>query len=244
VPSDHDADHRADADAGAGPDSARADAAPADAAPRLAGRVARWYTEQVVPRGTDLLLSGRRMHPLRRPTVEQATGVVVELGFGSGPNLELYPPEVTRVLAVEPSTVARRRAARRVAGRADLEVRFIGLDGAALALPDRSADTVVSTFTLCTIPDVAAALAEAARVLRPGGRLLFLEHGRSPDPRVRRWQERLDPWQQRLAGGCHLTRDAAELVEAAGFELVDLQRFRIPGPRVLTEMSRGVAVRP
>jgi len=210
----------------------------------LGARLARWYTEQVVPRGTDLLLGGRRMQPLRRPTVEQAAGVVVEFGFGSGPNLPLYPPAVTTVLAVEPSAVARRRAAPRLAGRPDLEVRFVGLDGACVPLPDGVADTVVSTFTLCTIPDVAAALAEAARLLRPGGRLLFLEHGRSQDPRVARRQERLEPWQRRLAGGCHLTREPARLVAAAGFELESVQRFRIPGPRVLTEMTRGTARRP
>ncbi|MEJ2888113.1 class I SAM-dependent methyltransferase [Actinomycetospora aeridis] len=189
------------------------------------------WTEHVVPRLVDVALGGEDVRALRERVVSRARGEVVELGFGSGPTLPLYPAAVTSVRAVEPSEVARRRGARRIA-EARMPVEHVGLDGADLALPDRCADTVVSTFTLCTIPDVERALREVRRVLRPGGQLLFLEHGLSPDPRTARWQHRLDGLQQRLAGGCHLTRPIDELVRRGGLTVTDLahDRLRAPGP--------------
>ncbi|MEJ2862272.1 class I SAM-dependent methyltransferase [Actinomycetospora flava] len=189
------------------------------------------WTEHVVPRLVDVALGGEDVRELRERVVSRARGEVVELGFGSGPALPLYPAAVTSVRAVEPSQVARRRGARRIA-EASIPVEHVGLDGADLDLPDDSADTVVSTFTLCTIPDVDRALREVRRVLRPGGQLLFLEHGLSPDPRTARWQHRLDGLQQRVAGGCHLTRPIDGLVRDAGLTVTDLahDRLRAPGP--------------
>jgi ubiquinone/menaquinone biosynthesis C-methylase UbiE len=183
------------------------------------------------------------MEPVRRPALEGLAGTVVELGFGSGPNVGLYPPAVDRVLAVEPSEGARALARKRMAGRDHPPVDFVGLDGATLPLDDASADAVLSTFTLCTIPDIDAAMAEIVRVLRPGGRLHFVEHGRSDDAKVFRRQVRFEPVQRRIAGGCHLTRDPAELAERAGLRVEDLARFRLQGPKILTTMSSGRAVR-
>jgi ubiquinone/menaquinone biosynthesis C-methylase UbiE len=183
------------------------------------------------------------MEPVRRPALAGLAGTVVELGFGSGPNVGLYPAAVDRVLAVEPSAGARSLARKRMAGIAHPPVEFVGLDGATLDLPDASADAVLSTFTLCTIPDVDAAMREIVRVLRPGGALHFVEHGRSEDPKVLRRQVRFEPIQRRIAGGCHLTRDPAALATGAGLEVAELSRFRLQGPAILTTMSSGRAVK-
>ena len=171
---------------------------------------------------------------------------MLEIGFGSGLNLPHYPPEVTAVDAVEPSEVAwARSAARRRVGRGARAADRAGRRAA------RGAGRVVrrgsGTFTLCTIPDVAAALAEVRRVLRPGGAFHFLEHGLAPDPGVVRWQQRLDPLQQRLVGGCHLARDVPALIRAAGLEITELRQEYLPGPRVSRPWTYGYlgrAVRP
>lgn len=199
-----------------------------------------FWTEHVVPRLVDVALRGDEVRALRERVVSRARGEVVELGFGSGPTLPLYPAAVTSVRAVEPSAVARRRGARRIA-EASIPVEHVGLDGADLDLPDDSADTVVSTFTLCTIPDVDRALREVRRILRPGGRLLFLEHGLSPDPRTARWQHRLDGFQQRVAGGCHLTRPIDGLVRDAGLTVTDLAHDRLPAPGPMAYLYLGAA---
>lgn len=199
-----------------------------------------WWTEHVVPRLVDVALGAEDVRALRERVLAPARGEVVELGFGSGPTLPLYPAAVTSVRAVEPSVVARRRADRRIA-EATIPVEHVGLDGADLAVPDDSADTVVSTFTLCTVPDVDRALREVRRILRPGGRLLFLEHGLSPDPRTARWQHRLDGLQQRVAGGCHLTRPIDELVRDAGLTVTDLAHDRLRGPGPMSYLYLGAA---
>jgi SAM-dependent methyltransferase len=202
------------------------------------------WAEQVVPRITDVALGTPDVRALRERAVSGARGEVVELGSGSGPTLPLYPAAVTSVRAVEPSAVARRLAARRVAA-ARVPVEHVGLDladpSADLPLPDASADTVVSTFTLCTVPDVERALREVRRVLRPDGRFLFLEHGLSPDPRTARWQHRLDGLQQRLFAGCHLTRPIDALVRDAGMEVVDLAHDRLRGPGPMSYLYLGAA---
>jgi ubiquinone/menaquinone biosynthesis C-methylase UbiE len=200
-----------------------------------------WYAEHVLPHVVDLACGGKRMVPIRRPALTGLRGTVVELGFGSGPNVGLYPEAVERVLAVEPSTGARALAHKRMAGVAHPPIEFVGLDGATLPVADGSADAVLSTFTLCTIPDIDAAMAEIVRVLRPGGALHFVEHGRSDDPVVFRRQVRFEPIQRRIAGGCHLTRDPAELAEGVGLQVDDLARFRIQGPKILTTLSSGRA---
>ena len=177
-----------------------------------------WWGRHVVPRMVDVSLSQRPVMELRREVCEGLSGRVIEVGFGSGLNLEALPPEVTRVDAVEPSDLAwQRSAARRTDSR--LAVNRVGLDGEDLDAADASYDAALVTFSLCTIPDPARALAELRRVLVPGGSLHFLEHGAAPDERVRRWQGRLEPVQRRVAGGCHLTRDPEVLLRGAGFDL-------------------------
>ena len=165
---------------------------------------------------------------------------MVELGFGSGANLPVYPPGVKRVIAIDPSAVGRKLAAKRLAA-SSIPVDFAGLDGELLPLDDDSVDNAVSTWTLCTIPDPSAAVREVRRVLRPAGRFFFLEHGLSPDPKVARRQHRLDPLQGRIAGGCHLDRDINQIIQEAGFEIDNGQTFYISGPKPLSYMYVGEA---
>lgn len=199
----------------------------------------KWYEEQVLPRLVDRACGHSRLRPWRQRVGAGLGGRIVEIGFGSGHNLDSLPTDVRHVLAVEPSSVAwRRSAARRTAS--GIEVELIGLDGQHLDLDDDSCDGALCTFTLCTVPDPAAALAEIARVLVPGGRLHLLEHGCAPDQRVRRWQDRLDPLERRLAGGCHLTRDPLALVTAAGFGTVWVEQAYGPGPAPWMWLTAGV----
>lgn len=201
------------------------------------------YEEQVLPRLVDLTCGSKGIERFRARTAEGLSGTIVEIGFGSGLNAPHYPPEVTRVLAVEPSLLARERSARHTRDTS-AAVEFVGLDGSSLPLEDASCDGALCTFTLCTIPDVDAALGELFRVLRPGGRFHFLEHGSAPDASVRTWQRRLEPLQRRVAGGCHLTRDPGVLVSEAGFEVVDLERRYVRGPKPYCYFTIGRAVRP
>jgi SAM-dependent methyltransferase len=188
------------------------------------------WTEQVFPRLADRALSTGPVMELRAGTVAGLRGRVLEIGFGSGLNTALYPQAVTSVDAVEPSDVGWALSAGRRAAAA-APVRRVGLDGQRLDAADASYDAVLSTFTLCTIPDPARALAEVRRVLRPDGALHFLEHGVAPDPGVARWQRRLDPIQRRLAAGCHLTRDIPALLGGAGLAVDRLAAVYAPGPR-------------
>ncbi len=189
------------------------------------------WTDSVLPRLTDRALRGPEFAALRARTCRGLHGRVLELGFGSGLNVDFYPATVRSIHAVEPSDAGWELSAGRRA-RSAVDVRRSGLDGQRLTEPDGSIDGVLSTFTLCTIPDVDAALAEVARVLVPGGALHFLEHGLAPDPGVVRWQHRLDPLQRRLFGGCHLSRDITRLTERAGLQIERLDRHYLPGPRV------------
>jgi SAM-dependent methyltransferase len=150
---------------------------------------------------------------------------------------------VQRVLAVEPSATAWRMAARRIAA-ADMPVEQVGLDGQSIPLDDASCDGALCTFSLCTIPDPVAALAEVRRVLRPGGRFHLLEHGLSPDARVARFQHRIDPFQRRVADGCHLTRDPIALVRQAGFDLEEVDQKYGAGPKAWAYLTRAATVRP
>ena len=174
---------------------------------------------------------------LRQRVCEGLQGDVLEIGFGSGHNVPFYPGAVTSVAAVEPADVGWKLAAERVAA-SGVPIRRTGIDGQSLPLPDDSCDTALTTWTLCTIPDAAAALREVRRVLKPGGRLHFVEHGLAPDERVRVWQHRLEPMQKRLFGGCHLTRPIVELVKGRGLRdrrarrLLRAGRAEVPGGRV------------
>jgi len=202
-----------------------------------------FYREQILPRVVDRLCGTAAMQPWRAQVTEGLVGRVVEIGFGSGLNIPYYPSEVEMVLAVEPSAVAGRLAAKRIA-ESGVPIDHVGLDGQAIALEDGSCDSALSTCTLCTVPDPATVLAELRRVLRPGGRLHFLEHGLAPDPSVVKWQHRLDPLQRRLADGCHLTRSASALVDEAGFVVErDEQRYA-KGPKPWSWFTLGVAARP
>lgn len=199
------------------------------------------YRDHILPRIVERACGLAGLEPLRRRVCAGLRGEVVEIGFGSGHNVPFYPREVTRVLAVEPADLAWRLADARIAA-SPVAVERSGLDGQRLTLGDESVDTALVTFSLCTIPDVLAALAEVRRVLRPEGTVHFVEHGLAPDGDVRRWQRRLDPIQKRLAGGCHLTREPVALLEAAGFAIVEVDQFyQQDAPRPLGALSLGVA---
>lgn len=201
-----------------------------------------WYENQVVPRFVDAVLSRRQFARIRARVAADLGGDVVEIGFGSGLNVSHYPAAVDRVSAVDPALVGRKLAAKRLAA-SEVSVDFVGLDGQQLPPATASVDHVLCTWTLCTIPDVARALGEVRRVLRPGGELHFAEHGRSPDATVAAWQDRLTPIQQRLAGGCHLNRPIDELIEACGLSLGRLANYYVKGPRVFGYMFEGVATK-
>jgi SAM-dependent methyltransferase len=202
------------------------------------------YRALVLPRIINGACGGRFLEPLRRRVCVGLAGEVVEIGFGSGLNVPFYPAAVTGVDAVEPADLGWRLAAGRVAA-ARVPVRRSGLDGQSLPFADRSHDAALSTWTLCTIPDAAAALREVRRVLRPGATLHFLEHGLAPDERVRRWQHRIDPLHQRLAGGCRVTQPITDLLAGAGFTVTDLDVFYQKGvPKFTGAYTLGTALAP
>jgi ubiquinone/menaquinone biosynthesis C-methylase UbiE len=198
------------------------------------------YQRHVLPRIVNKVCGREEFTTSRVRTVEGLAGNVVEIGFGSGHNLAHYPPDVDGIVAVEPSLLARRLAAPRIAATA-IDVEFVDLDGDRLPLPDGSADAVVSTFTLCTIADLEPAFSEIRRIMRPGATFHFAEHGLAPDPRVARWQHRLTPIQRRLAGGCHFDRPIADLVASNGFEITSLENYYLKGPKFGGYIYRGVA---
>jgi SAM-dependent methyltransferase len=198
------------------------------------------YQDQVVPRVTDVVMNRGDLRPVRGRVAAGLRGEVLEVGFGSGLNVAHYPPAVTRVLAVDPARVGRKLAAKRVAA-SSVPVEFAGLDGEKLPLPDGSADYVLMTWTLCSIPDPGRALAEIRRVLRPGGWLHFAEHGRSPDGGVARWQDRLTPLQRRLAGGCHLNRPIDQLIAGSGLTITRIDTYYLQGPKAFGYTYEGQA---
>ena len=200
------------------------------------------YRRHVLPRLVDLLCGDESVSRLRAEVVPEAEGRVLEVGFGTGLNLPWYVPgRVERLFALEPAEemLARARARR---DAAPFPVEALALEGERIPLEPASVDTVVVTFTLCTIPDPGAALAGMRRVLRPGGRLLFCEHGRAPDAAVARWQRRVNPLWRRAFGGCHLDRDVPALLAAAGFRTEKLEASWIEGgPRIASFFYRGAA---
>jgi ubiquinone/menaquinone biosynthesis C-methylase UbiE len=199
------------------------------------------YGEQILPRIVDVACNMKAAAPQRRRVCEGLAGDVVEIGFGSGLNVPFYPAAVTRVAAVEPADVGWNLARKRLSATT-IPVQRSGLDGQSLPFPDDSFDAALSTWTMCTIPDIAAALRELRRVLKPGGTLHFVEHGLAPDEPVRRWQHRLEPIQKRVFGGCHLTRPVVDLLTGAGFVITELDVYYEEGtPKPLGANSLGIA---
>jgi ubiquinone/menaquinone biosynthesis C-methylase UbiE len=200
------------------------------------------YQDWILPRFTNAVMNNSEFAAIRARVNAGLTGEVLEVGFGSGLNVPHYPATVTRVRAVDPATLGRKLAAKRVAA-SRVPIEYVGLDGQDLPVDSASVDNVLTTWTLCTIPDVERALREICRVLRPGGALHFVEHGRSPEPGVLRWQDRLTPVQRRLAGGCHLNRPIDRLVAGSGLELTGMKNYYMKGPRPLGYLFEGRALK-
>lgn len=197
-----------------------------------------FYENHIVPHLVNLAMGNRQLAPYRERVLQQAGGRVLEIGIGSGINLPLYTDRATEVVGVEPHPKLLKMAAGK-----DGQVPARLIEGSADSIPlaDRSIDTIVTTWTLCTIPDVSKALAEMRRVLKPTGQFLFVEHGLSPDERVRKWQNRLTPVWKRFTGGCHLNRPMRRLIEDAGFRISRLDAGYMAGPKPMTFMYEGVA---
>jgi ubiquinone/menaquinone biosynthesis C-methylase UbiE len=202
-----------------------------------------FYQDQLLPRFQDKVMDRKPTREVRARVCADLRGKVVEIGFGTGLNAPYYPAEVTEVLAIEPSAACMRLAEPRIA-RSLATVALAGLDGERLDLPSETYDAVLSTWTMCTIPDLAVALEEMRRVLKPGGTVHFVEHGHAPDETVERWQHRIEPVNKRLAGGCHLTRRIPEDIEQAGLAIDELETYYFPGePKVFGHTFEGRAVK-
>lgn len=200
------------------------------------------YSSYIFPRLMDWSLRTREHQKQRRQALAPVRGDVLEIGFGTGLNLPHYPETVTRLTVIDSERMLPERVAQRIA-RARVPVESMQLDaGGKLPFADHSFDSVVTTWTLCSIADVAAALAEIRRVLKPDGRYIFFEHGRSDDPKVARWQDFFNPIQNIIGRGCHINRPIDRLIKDAGLEILELDRFVMPkAPRMLGEMYRGAA---
>jgi ubiquinone/menaquinone biosynthesis C-methylase UbiE len=199
-----------------------------------------FYNDVILPRLIDLAMRNKQLRPFRERVIGAAEGRVLEIGVGSGKNLPFYRAAAREILALEPAP--RLMAMARNAPRAtSMPVNFIEASAEAIPLDEHSIDTVVTTWTLCSIPEAAAALAEMRRVLRPGGRLMFVEHGQAPDARVRWWQDQLTPLWRRIGGGCHLNRPICGMIESAGFRIDRIETGYIPGPKPMTFMYEGSA---
>jgi ubiquinone/menaquinone biosynthesis C-methylase UbiE len=199
-----------------------------------------FYRRHVIPHLLHWAMRQEALVPFRRRVIGAADGRVLEVGIGSGLNLPLYGRSVRTVIGLEPSPELLRLARAR-ATAASVPIELLEASAEAVPLNNASIDTVVTTWTLCTIPNAAVALAELRRVLRPGGALLFVEHGRAPEPGVARWQDRLDPLWRRAAGGCHLNRKIDDLISDGGFQIDTLTYARLPGPRTHTFLYEGRA---
>ncbi len=200
------------------------------------------YEKYVLPKVIHFACGMKPMMRQRGKVVPQAEGRVLEVGIGSGLNLSYYDPSrVTTVIGLDPS-VEMNQLAQRAAKEAPVEVEFLNLPGEEIPLDDQSVDSIVITYTLCTIPDADAALAQMRRVLKPDGKLLFCEHGAAPDDGVRRWQDRMDPLWGRMAGGCHLNRPIPDMIQRAGFTIEGLETMYLPGWRPASFNFWGTAV--
>ncbi len=200
------------------------------------------YDRYLMPLLIDAGCGLKDFQALRALLLPQAAGAVLEIGIGTGRNLPFYDPaRVSSLQGLDPAGQMHRKAQAR-AKAAGLEVELIALSAEQIPAPDASYDTVVCTFTLCTIPDPVTALREMRRVLKTGGKLLFCEHGRAPEAPVQRWQDRLTPWWKPIAGGCHLNRDVRAMLSAGGFVPTQIESSYLSGPKPLVYVTRGVAV--
>jgi ubiquinone/menaquinone biosynthesis C-methylase UbiE len=200
-----------------------------------------FYEERVLPHLINLACSSKPTRQQREKIVPLAEGDVLEIGFGSGLNLPFYDPQkVQKIWGLEPSDGMRRKAQPAV-DASNLDIEFINLPGEEIPLEEDSVDTVLVTYTLCTIPDALAALEGMRRVLKPGGRLLYCEHGVAPDENVRRWQDRLNPTWSKFTGGCNMNRDILDLITSSGFEITNDRQMYIPGAKMLSYNFWGSA---
>jgi len=199
-----------------------------------------FYEDYILPHLVNLAMRNRRLAPYRERVISAAEGSVLEIGVGSGLNLPLYPPQVREILGLEPAPRLLAMS-RRLTSRLSLPVKFIEGSAETIPLGDRSVDTVVTTWTLCTIPAVTQALEEVRRVLTPNGQLLFVEHGLAPDANVRKWQDWLTPAWKRIGGGCHLNRPIRAIVENGGFGITQLETGYMKGPKPMTFLYEGRA---
>jgi ubiquinone/menaquinone biosynthesis C-methylase UbiE len=199
-----------------------------------------FYQTRILPHLVNLAMRNRDLLPYRERVISAAEGRVLEIGIGSGLNLPFYPPQAREIIGLEPSPqlLAMSRNAARQSGA---PVTFIEASAEAIPLDDRSIDTVVTTWTLCSIPAALQALAEMRRVLKPNGHLLFVEHGQSPDRKVRKWQDWLTPAWKQIGGGCHLNRPIRTLIENAGFGIAEIEIGYIKGPNPMTYLYQGRA---
>jgi ubiquinone/menaquinone biosynthesis C-methylase UbiE len=197
-----------------------------------------FYVDHIVPHLVNLAMRNRLLGPYRERIVSLAEGRVLEIGVGSGLNLPFYTDRATEVLGLEPHPKLLQMASQKPSR---VPVKLIEGSAESIPMDAASVDTVLTTWTLCTIPDVVTALAEMRRILKPSGQLLLVEHGLAPDKKVRGWQHRLTPVWKRLAGGCHLDRPIGDLVEAAGFRMQHLQTGYMKGPKPMTFMYEASA---
>lgn len=199
-----------------------------------------WYEKNVVPKLVDLACGSKNMNRWREKAVAGLHGEIVEIGFGSGRNVELYPPELQKVFAVEPSEKASTMAKERISG-SNVQIERVGLVGEDLPLSDNSCDGALCTFTLCTVADPVKVLSEIRRVLKPVASFHFLEHVISPDASVAKWQHRLNGFEQKIAGGCNLTRDPLALLRDAGCEVEVIRQRYAKGPKPWSYFTVGTA---
>ncbi len=201
-----------------------------------------WYERTVLPKLIEAGCGQGPLMKLRSQYVPQAQGKVLEIGIGTGLNLEFYDKEQVQLTGLDPAQELTGLAQER-AQSLDLPIELLGLSGEAIPAEDHTFDHLVCTWTLCSIPNVEVALGEMFRVLKPAGKLFFIEHGASPDAGVAKWQRRIEPLWKRIAGGCHLTRKADELIGNAGFDIASQTAEYLPGPKFAAYMTHGIAVR-
>ncbi len=201
-----------------------------------------WYARTVLPKLIEAGCSQPLLMKLRAAYVPQASGKVLEIGIGTGLNLQYYDAERVELTGLDPAAELTGHAQRR-AQELELPISMLGVSGESIPAEDMTFDALVCTWTLCSIPNVERALAEMHRVVKPGGKLYFIEHGKAPDANIARWQRRIEPLWKRIAGGCHLTRSADELISHAGFHITETDSGYLPGPKFATYMTHGIAVR-